>query len=98
MKKTLLIFLFFSSFTCVAFAQFLKEEPLPSKWSVSVSINSVEAQMDQKLFDTWVFPIANYYAYFGDKHDKSLSLSVIPKYQINDDIGYFRQHDPCISE
>jgi len=62
-----------------------RKEILP-KWSFSAAINSVEAQMDQKLFDTWVFPSANYYSYFGNKHDKSVSLSILPKYRITDDI------------
>jgi len=84
--KIIITAMFLSSLTYSAFAQFDKEATIHSKWSISASINSVEAQMDQKLFDTWVFPSANYYAYFGDKHDKSISVSVFPKYQIADDV------------
>lgn len=85
MKTKSSLLLLFSSLTITAFAQLEKQEP-KYKWSISASINSVEAQMDQKLFDTWVYPSANYYGYFGKKNDKSLSLSVIPKYRIADDI------------
>ena len=85
--KILLISMFLSSLT-YTFAQLPtgQEEKNNYMWSIAAAINSTEAQMDQKLFDTWVFPSANYYSYFGDKHDKSLSLSVIPKYKITNDI------------
>lgn len=86
MKTKSFILLLFFSLTKLAFSQFENEEDNQYKWSISASINSVEAQMDQKLLDTWVFPSANYYAYFGDKQDNSLSLSVIPKYMIADDL------------
>jgi hypothetical protein len=77
MKKTLLLILLTSH---CAFAQYDVEDK--NKWSFSIAYNSVEAQMDQKLFDTWVGPSANYYAYYGDKKDKSYSFCIIPKYQI----------------
>lgn len=78
--------MFFSFYAFSAFAKLGKDSTIHSKWSISAAINSVEAQIDQKLFDTWVFPSANYYAYFGDKQDKSYSFSIIPKYQFADDI------------
>jgi hypothetical protein len=86
MKTKSFILLFFSSLTKLVFGQYISEPDNQYKWSISAAINSVEAQMDQKLFDTWVYPSANYYAYYGDKQDKSLSVSIIPKYQITDDV------------
>lgn len=86
MKTKSFILLLFSLLTKFAFAQYVSESDNQYKWSISAAINSVEAQMDQKLFDTWVYPSVNYYGYYGDKQDKSLSLSIIPKYQITDDV------------
>lgn len=84
--KNILTSLIFS-FTTIAFAQvdsLCIKKNIPYRWEISVAMNSVEAQMDQKLFDTWVAPIANYYSYYGNKNDQSVSLSVIPKYRLND--------------
>ena len=88
MKTKIVISLSIILISCFSYAQSdsLYLKAIQPNWSISAAINSVEAQMDQKLFDTWVFPSANYYAYFGDKHDKSLSLSIIPKYRIADDV------------
>ena len=87
--KNILTSLIFS-FTTIAFAQvdsLCIKRTIPYRWELSVAMNSVEAQMDQKLFDTWVYPSANYYAYYGDKSDKSFSVSIIPKYKIKDNIS-----------
>jgi hypothetical protein len=62
------------------------EDKKENKWEIAFAYNSVEAQMDQKLFDTWVYASANYYGYFGDKKDKSYSFSIVPKYRIANDL------------
>jgi hypothetical protein len=56
------------------------------KWRTTFAINSVEAQMDQQLLNTWLYPATNYYDNFGNKTNKSFSLSVIPKYYLNDNV------------
>jgi type II secretory pathway pseudopilin PulG len=84
--KSFILLLLFSSLTTIMFAQLSEKQAQKYKWSISAAINSVEAQLDQKLLDTWVYPSANYYSYFGNKHDNSLSLSIIPKYHITGDI------------
>lgn len=86
MKTKTFILLFFSSLIKLAFGQYISEPDNQYKWSISSAINSVEAQMDQKLFDTWVAPSENYYAYYGNKQDKSFSFSIIPTYRITDDV------------
>lgn len=92
--KTKIIFsaMFFYLFATSAFAQL--ETNIPQyekgqpkyKWSISAAVNSAEAQMDQMLFNTWEAPYTNYYSNYGNKQDKSVSLSIIPKYQIADEI------------
>jgi hypothetical protein len=82
MKKALFII----KFSCICALTMNAQDEPKYKWHVSAAINSVEAQMDQKLFDTWIFPSANYYTVFGDKKDKSWSFSLIPKYEIKSNI------------
>ncbi|MDP1746457.1 MAG: hypothetical protein Q8L90_12820 [Bacteroidota bacterium] len=86
MKTKLFILLLFSSLTKFAIAQYVSEADNQYKWSISAAINSVEAQMDQKLFDTWASPYVNYYDNYGNKKNKSLSFSIIPKYRITEDM------------
>jgi hypothetical protein len=86
--KTLASAMFFSSLAySVSGQSFDKQEMQHSKWSISMALNSVEAQINQQLVDTWVLPTSSYYSFFGNKNDKSISLSIVPKYQITEDIG-----------
>ena len=80
-----IFFISLSNFLCAQIDSVKKNNAFP-KWEIGLAYNSVEAQMDQKLFDTWVFPSANYYAYFGNKNDRSFSISAIPKYFLSDDV------------
>ena len=83
MKKAI-IFSFIIISRVRLFAQFEPEQDNKYKWQITAVLNSVEAQMDQKLFDTWTYASANYYGYYGDKEDNSFSWSIIPKYLITD--------------
>ena len=55
------------------------------KWGCSVAINSVEAQIDKPLEGSWG-NTKNDLNIYGDKTDKSYSLSIIPKYLISSDV------------
>lgn len=56
------------------------------KWEVSVAYNSVDAQINQALINSWYFPYNDFYGYFGNKKDKSFSFSVIPSMRISDNL------------
>ncbi len=88
MKKNLLLAtLFFVLFKCNAqttidtHAQPSKQEKC--KWSCSFAINSMEAQIGKPEESSWGYATGNFNN-FGDITNNSLSLSIIPKYFIND--------------
>jgi len=56
-----------------------------SKWGISAAINSVDAQLGDPEWDSWGYAKGNFHN-FGDITNKSLSLSIIPKYFISNDI------------
>lgn len=64
-----------------SYAQADKEKDEKYKWGCAVTLNSTEAQIDEPLQATWAFTIIN-----GDKKSRSYSLSVIPKYHLNNDL------------
>jgi len=55
------------------------------KWGISVAINSVEAQLGDPEWNSWGYAKSNFQNY-GDIRNKSLSLSIIPKYFISNDV------------
>ncbi len=55
------------------------------KWGISAAINSVEAQLGDPEWSSWGYAKGNF-ENFGDIRNKSLSLSIIPKYLISNDI------------
>ena len=85
MKILLSLISILFSFCCLAQSDSASPAKKP-KWGISVVYNSVEAQIDQQLMNTWVFPAINYYDNFGDKKNKSYSLSILPEYSINEDM------------
>ena len=84
--------LFISSLACssVCYAQSAANESdsVNHRWEIGIAYNSVQAQMNQYLFDTWQVQSTNHYAALGDKHDKSYSVSVLPKYYIKNDLAF----------
>ncbi len=84
MKTKSFISLLFASVTTTSFAQLEKQEP-KYKWSISAAINSVEAQVGDPEHASWGYAYANFNN-FGDKINKSLSLSITPKYFINENM------------
>lgn len=87
MKAILFITTFFISSICYAqldSVQIAKKSF--HKWVFTASINSVEAQIDQKVVDAWgAYPNANL-NYVGNKTNKSVSFSLTPSYLIMDDL------------
>lgn len=67
-----------------------QEEKSNYKWGVAVAVNSVDAQIGTPELDAWGYGGASYFftlnGYYNDKINHSLSLSIIPKYFISDDI------------
>jgi hypothetical protein len=56
------------------------------KWEIAAAYNSVEAQIGQNVIDGWgAYPYSNLY-YVGDKTNKSVSFSIIPKRVIKEDL------------
>lgn len=90
MKKTLFLFIVILLTPTLCRSQTFDEEKekIQHKAEISFAMNSVDAQLNQALFDTWVFPSANYYGYFGNKNNRSYSFSVIPKYTLNEDWAF----------
>jgi hypothetical protein len=89
MKFQPLLFLFFLLSNTVAFTQVdssYTKKGSPYTWEFSVALNSVEAQMNQPLYDSWYWAYTNIYGYFGDRTDKSHSISIVPKYSLNNNI------------
>src|ERR1035437_45681 len=91
MKTKSFTVLLFASFTANAFAQFETNVPQFEngkgyKWGCALAINSTEALIGNPLYDSWGYATGNFFRNFGDITDKSLCLSIIPKYYINDNL------------
>ncbi len=71
-------------FTTGIFAQPDTSSYNHKKWSIAVTINSTEAQIGDPEKASWGYIPANFNN-FSDKKNKSLSFSVIPKYQLKKD-------------
>src|ERR1041385_5788439 len=85
MKKYLLIISILISLATFSVAQTDSAKANEYKWEVSASINSVEAQIDQNVIDSWgLYPYSNLY-YEGNKLNKSISTSITPKHLIKKD-------------
>ncbi|MDP1746404.1 MAG: hypothetical protein Q8L90_12550 [Bacteroidota bacterium] len=88
MKSLLLLFtsLLLNTVVVAQIDSLCTKKTIPYKWELSAAINSVEAQMGQPLYDSWYWAYTNIYGYFGDRTDKSFSVSIVPKYSISDNI------------
>jgi hypothetical protein len=85
MKKSALILMsFLLSSLCYAQKDSLMGKEIIYRWRTTIAINSVEAQMDQQLLNTWLYPSTNYYGNYGNKTNRSISMSIIPKYYLDD--------------
>lgn len=85
--KLLLTTTFLILFTSFSFSQTDtgKVKTKEIRWDVSVSMNSVEAQIGDPLITSWDWAYQNLVV-FGNRTDRSLSFSIIPKYSIRDNV------------
>ncbi|MCE9537683.1 MAG: hypothetical protein K8R85_00470 [Bacteroidetes bacterium] len=85
MTSKLYFILLFSS---VAFPVYCQHENLNQKhkWGCSSVINSIEAQVGDPEKASWGYAYLNMFQNFNDKTNNSLSLSIIPKYFISDNL------------
>ncbi|MCE9540089.1 MAG: DUF3575 domain-containing protein, partial [Bacteroidetes bacterium] len=84
MKTKTFILLLFFILTHTVHAQLDNPEP-KHKWGCSVAINSFDAQVGEQEWNSWGYAKGNFNN-FGSIKNNSLSLSVIPKYFIRNDI------------
>ncbi len=78
--------MFFYTLT-YSFAQLPAEQSKEKKykWGFALAINSVEAQVGEPEWESWGYAAGNF-KNFGDITNKSISLSITPKYFISNDI------------
>lgn len=88
MSKNILTFFSLCALSITGFAQIDTSSLTSRRWSVGLSYNSVEGQMNQFLLNTWQVPIANYYDVLGNKRDRSYSISVITKCRFKKNVAF----------
>lgn len=81
MIKKIILLLVLIVFYNISFSQDVNK----NKWGCSFAINSVEAQIGTPLLDTWG-DATNNFRNAADFTDHSISLSIIPKYFISEDV------------